>query len=409
MALLRRRQDPRRTRPQYTRGPVASSGVYGMNQVRVAVIGAGVAGLTCARVLARADVRSPCSSGRAASADGSARDACGISLSITAHNSSPRAAGRSSSTSEIATRAGVLMPWRPRILEDDRAWDAPIDDWHVGVPGMSAALRPMSRAVELQTGVGVHELLQSQRGWELQTDSGRQNRIFDALAVAIPAPQALSLLGAPRPRVPAPGRRTDGALLDRDDDVRRARRRRRRGAPLDPGPAHLGRVRLEQAAAPGRPAGVGRARVGAVVTRSPRGRRSGGCATAAACVRDGDRRPSSRRHRTCRPTAGGMRSSSSRSACRASSTRRSPPGRAATGASHHESRQPSKAAARWRTRCCRGSGSRRLPRYADTVTAPKAVTRPCRGAAAACGRRRSPAARRRPRGQARSSAESPRR
>jgi hypothetical protein len=95
---------------------------------------------------------------------------------------------------EIAGRAGVLRRWTPRILEDDRLWEAPVEDWHVGVPGMSAALRPMSRAVELQTGVGVHELLQSQRGWELQTDSGRQNRIFDALAVAIPAPQALSLL-----------------------------------------------------------------------------------------------------------------------------------------------------------------------------------------------------------------------
>ena len=50
-------------------------------------------------------------------------------------------------------------------------------------------------AVDLQSGVSVHELLQSQRGWELQTDSGRQNQVFDAVGVAVPAPQAISLLG----------------------------------------------------------------------------------------------------------------------------------------------------------------------------------------------------------------------
>ena len=86
--------------------------------------------------------------------------------------------------------------WKPRILEDDRSWTEPIDEWHVGTPGMSAFVRPLSRSVELQTGVAVHELLQGQRGWELQTDSGRGNRIFDAVAVAVPAPQALTLLGA---------------------------------------------------------------------------------------------------------------------------------------------------------------------------------------------------------------------
>jgi hypothetical protein len=96
---------------------------------------------------------------------------------------------------EVAARAGSLARWAPRILEDDRYWDAPIDEWYVGQPGMSATVRPMARNIDLQSGVGVHELIQSQRGWELQTDSGRQNEIFNAVAVAIPAPQAFTLLG----------------------------------------------------------------------------------------------------------------------------------------------------------------------------------------------------------------------
>jgi len=167
-----------------------------MDEVRVAVIGAGVAGLTCARALARADVRVTVFE-RARGLGGrlGTRRLRNLAFDHGAQFVTARSRPFIKYV-EVATRAGVLMPWRPRILEDDRRWDAPIEEWYVGVPGMSAAMRPMSRAVELQTGVGVHELLQSQRGWELQTDSGRQNRIFDAVAVAVPAPQALSLLGA---------------------------------------------------------------------------------------------------------------------------------------------------------------------------------------------------------------------
>jgi predicted NAD/FAD-dependent oxidoreductase len=96
---------------------------------------------------------------------------------------------------QAALRAGVLDGWRPRVMEDDRAWPAPIDDWWIGTPGMSAIVRPLARNLEIQTGVAVHELLPGQRGWELQTDSGRQNEVFRAVAVAIPAPQAATLLG----------------------------------------------------------------------------------------------------------------------------------------------------------------------------------------------------------------------
>ncbi|HSW34453.1 MAG TPA: FAD-dependent oxidoreductase, partial [Steroidobacteraceae bacterium] len=129
-----------------------------MTEVRVAVIGAGVAGLTCARALARADVlvtvfeRARGLGGRLGT-----RRLRNLAFDHGAQFVTARSRPFIKYV-EVATRAGVLLPWRPRILEDDRAWDAPIEEWHVGVPGMSAALRPMSRAVELQTGVGVHEM-----------------------------------------------------------------------------------------------------------------------------------------------------------------------------------------------------------------------------------------------------------
>jgi hypothetical protein len=166
-----------------------------MDGVRIAVIGAGIAGLACARELARADARvtvferSRGLGGRLGTRrQGSFVFDHGAQYIIARSRSFAR-------YMEVAARAGSVTRWFPRIREDDRLWDAPIEDWYVGQPGMSAAVRPMARNIDVHSGVGVHELIQSQRGWELQTDSGRQNEIFSAVAVAIPAPQAFTLLG----------------------------------------------------------------------------------------------------------------------------------------------------------------------------------------------------------------------
>jgi predicted NAD/FAD-dependent oxidoreductase len=166
-----------------------------MAEVRIAVVGAGMAGLACAREMARADARvtvfekSRGLGGRLGTRrQGSFAFDHGAQFVTARSRPFLKYLG-------IAARAGVARDWAPRMMEDDRVWDAPIDHWHVGTPGMSAIVRPLSRGIELQTGVGVHELLQSERGWELRTDSGRPNRTFDAVAVAVPAPQALTLLG----------------------------------------------------------------------------------------------------------------------------------------------------------------------------------------------------------------------
>lgn len=166
-----------------------------MQAVRIAVIGAGVAGLACARELARADARvTVFERSRGLGGRMGTRRQGGLAFDHGAQFVTARSR-MFTRYLEIAARAGVVARWAPRILEDDRLWDAPIDDWFVGRPGMSTTVRPMSRNVDLQCGIGVHELIQSQRGWELQTDAGRQNEIFSAVAVAVPAPQALTLLG----------------------------------------------------------------------------------------------------------------------------------------------------------------------------------------------------------------------
>ena len=154
-----------------------------------------MAGLACARELTRSDARvTVFERARGLGGRMSTHRRAGFAFDIGAQYATGR--GRSFvHYLEIAGRAGAVASWKPRILEDDRSWSEPIEDWHVGTPGMSAFIRPLARNIDLRSGVTVHELLQSQRGWELQTDAGRIDGIFDAIGVATPAPQALKLLG----------------------------------------------------------------------------------------------------------------------------------------------------------------------------------------------------------------------
>jgi predicted NAD/FAD-dependent oxidoreductase len=167
-----------------------------MDEARVAVIGAGIAGLACAHELARADAkvtvfeRSRGLGGRIATRRHGMFAVDHGAQFITAR-SRPFA-----KYIGMAAHAGCAASWNPRLSEDERTWEKPIEDWAVGIPGMSAFVRPLARGLDLQLGVRVNELLQGQRGWEILTDSGRQSHVYDAVAVAVPAPQALSLLGS---------------------------------------------------------------------------------------------------------------------------------------------------------------------------------------------------------------------
>ncbi|HET7202908.1 MAG TPA: FAD-dependent oxidoreductase [Steroidobacteraceae bacterium] len=166
-----------------------------MDDVRIAVVGAGMAGLACAQELLRSDCRVTVFE-RSRGLGGRLATRRHGDLAFDHGAQFVTARGRTFvGYAQAAVRAGVLDAWRPRVMEDDRAWPAPIDDWWIGTPGMSALVRPLARHLEIQAGVSVHELLPGQRGWELQTDSGRQNEVFRAVAVAIPAPQAATLLG----------------------------------------------------------------------------------------------------------------------------------------------------------------------------------------------------------------------
>ena len=156
-----------------------------MAQSSVAVVGAGMAGLTCARLLA------------------------GAGASVTVFDKSRGPSGRLSTRRREAGQWDHGAPFFESVSPDFRtqcqqwqtagivqAWDA-ADTW-VGVPRMSALGRFLSRDLALVTGCRVARVQASARGWRLIDMEGSDRGSFDRVVVAVPAPQAAPLLdGAP--------------------------------------------------------------------------------------------------------------------------------------------------------------------------------------------------------------------
>jgi len=152
----------------------------------VAVIGAGLAGLSCARRLA----------------DGGCR--------VTVVDKSGDIGGR------LATRRRGGMHWNhgaPAVDARDPAFLALLDDLAVvhgaarvsagnrhcfyGQPDMRELLRPLARELEVRTGCRVQRLDRAGNGWWLTPAAGAPGLgPFDAVVLTLPAPQTLALLPA---------------------------------------------------------------------------------------------------------------------------------------------------------------------------------------------------------------------
>lgn len=160
-----------------------------MTLARVAVVGAGIAGLACARRLVAAGHavqvfdKSRAVGGRMATrrVEQAAWDHGAQYFTVTAADF--RAAA------EAAQDAGQVAAWVPRWpggeQEQRRLW--------VGVPGISALPRWMAADLPLSLGTRVVALVREEGGWTLRDDTGRGHAGFDFVVLAIPAPQAAVL------------------------------------------------------------------------------------------------------------------------------------------------------------------------------------------------------------------------
>jgi predicted NAD/FAD-dependent oxidoreductase len=159
-----------------------------MNAAPVAVVGAGLAGIACARALAASGVavrvfeaqRAP--GGRLATRRFAAAGFDHGAQYLTADDPEFRR------LLEQAAAAGAAGGWRP-------AWsqrDGSIALW-VGLPSMAALPRLLAADLDVEYGARILRIERARAGWALLDDRGSAHADFSAVAIALPAPAAAAL------------------------------------------------------------------------------------------------------------------------------------------------------------------------------------------------------------------------
>ena len=152
----------------------------------IAIIGAGVAGVACARRLKELGLapevfeKSRGVGGRLATR----RGGDGLAFDHGAQFVTAR-----SDAFRRALETAAVSPWHPRLRGPGPGTDA----WLVGVPAMSRLVRPWTAQVPLHLRTRVTALARDGKGWRLQTADGGTPGPFGAVVLAVPAPQARNL------------------------------------------------------------------------------------------------------------------------------------------------------------------------------------------------------------------------
>lgn len=165
----------------------------------VGVVGAGVAGLVCARELAanRFDV-SVFDKGRGPGGRTSTRSAePGLRFDHGAQYFTARDPRFREVTADWLVR-GVVAEWSGQVvrLDGEAVADTSPQPRYVGVPGMSAMARDLAAGLRVRTGTRVVAATRGRSGWILVTEDQDTVGPFDTLVVTLPAPQSASLLGS---------------------------------------------------------------------------------------------------------------------------------------------------------------------------------------------------------------------
>ena len=170
--------------------------VYAMPS-RVAVIGAGLAGLMCARTLADHNMqvtvfeKSRGTGGRAATRREGVWQFDHGAQYFTIRDT------RLAPHLHAWQQRGVVAPWSGTLaVRDGGEWTsakAGVRRW-VGVPGMSALGQHLADGLTVVRSTTVSLIQREGRQWQLSADTGQDLGVFDAVLVAVPAPQAIALI-----------------------------------------------------------------------------------------------------------------------------------------------------------------------------------------------------------------------
>lgn len=162
---------------------------------KAAIVGAGLAGLSCARTLRRAGFfvevfeQDRIIGGRIATTriGGDTFD-----------HGAQYVYGRSQEFQGYLNQImglGYAARWTPRATLHGAQGAGQMQPWIVGTPGMSSLVRPLTESVRVTTGRRVHTLERRDKGWHVWFEDEISVGPFQAVAVAVPAPAAQLLLG----------------------------------------------------------------------------------------------------------------------------------------------------------------------------------------------------------------------
>jgi predicted NAD/FAD-dependent oxidoreductase len=153
----------------------------------VAIIGAGVAGLACARKLSEAGLRvTILDKGRGIGGRVATRRIDGLQFDHGAQH----VVGHEPAFTRVLhdlTGAGVLAPWP----------EAGDTAGSVGVPGMSALPKALSHGLDMHLSTQITSVIPQGRGWTLHSEG--KSYSASRIVLTVPAPQALALLGRDSP------------------------------------------------------------------------------------------------------------------------------------------------------------------------------------------------------------------
>lgn len=173
--------------------------MFDLKSPRIAIIGGGMAGLSCARTLHEAGLDvTVFDKARGAGGRMSTRRSDTGHFDHGAQYFTVRHAAFDARVLSWQ-EAGVIAPWQGRIVSLPRTLFGRTPttiDRYVGVPGMSAVLRHMARDLDVRFTQRVTSLSYEQDHWWLETEEGPLDDIFTAVVLAVPAPQAVPLLAS---------------------------------------------------------------------------------------------------------------------------------------------------------------------------------------------------------------------
>ena len=179
--------------PRPVAGHAPAKPFKGLELKKTAVIGAGLAGLACARIMRRAGCfvevfeQDRIIGGRVATTR--------LGLTPFDHGAqyiTARSDGFRTYIDELVN-ASYARRWVPLTADGQEARQ--MLPWFVGTPGMSSLVRPLAEGVRIHTSRQVHSLERSPKGWFLRFEDESSVGPFHAVAIATPAPEAKLLVG----------------------------------------------------------------------------------------------------------------------------------------------------------------------------------------------------------------------